>query len=109
MNANAEMREQMHGAVAVFYEVHRDRAHTVCRFSSLADNIAEALRTFTKTYLGVAAEARSTQAAGAASAELVLAITGGFDAAYLDLILRRHLASFGLVGVRVERGASLEE
>lgn len=107
MNANIDMREQTYGAIAVVYAVHRDKTHTVCGFSNLADNVAEAMRTFTKTYLGVTAEARSTQTAGVAGAELVLAIAGGFDAGYLDRIVRMHLASFGLVGVRAEGGASL--
>ena len=106
MNANVAMREQMQRVVEVVYEVQRDRVNTVCKFSSLADNVAEATRTFAKMYLGVEAEASPAQTAGVASAQVALAITGGFDAAYLDLIMRRHLASFGLIGVRAEGCAS---
>lgn len=102
MNAHVEMREVVHRAVEVVYEVHRDKTHTVCRFSSLADSVAEAMRIFTKMYLGVEGKARPTQMSGLASVEVALFISGGFDAAYLDLIVRRHLASFGLIGARME-------
>jgi hypothetical protein len=108
MNTNVDMREVLHGPVQVIYEVHRDKTHTVCRFSSLADNVAEAMRTFTKTYLGLEAEARPAQMSGLASVEVALFISGGFDAAYLDLIVRRHLASFGLIGARREVSVTVD-